>query len=205
MNLQDGPGPVDLDIDQIRNGYFETRDYLYHYFVEYCDDWPAAEAIAREEAEALEGLLESHVSPVGLEVQLADLEFEDFESDVVGLDLGVRGACVSLCAAGIATTSSCRGHVEREPSHPQIHFFTGTPRLELVSKLAAMSGVRLDSSQTDGTWAWSEDLSSMIDLGNRIRSSRSDFGSLTPTPAMEFVRAARRSPEMWKQLERDAE
>lgn len=109
---------------------------------------------------------------------------EDFDPFVTcGLDIGVAGLVLALCAAGCATTTSCRGHVHGPFDYPLVRFFADIGRARIVRDCAIEAGCGFASGGPMEVWGPS--VLHAIRLAHLLVYCRPAFERLLP-PLLEW-------------------
>lgn len=111
------------------------------------------------------------------------------EGFVSAPDLGMFAACVALCAAGCATSASCRGHPSDHAwsDHPVIQLMGDPTRTRIVEEIARAVGCGLVSAE-GRLILWAQSIPEIIAFTRLLLDRAAEFDAIAPPPALQEAR-----------------
>jgi hypothetical protein len=181
---------------ELEDGGFATRGYSLGLVVD--ATWEEADELILWEAEAIARLAEQarddqHYDDLACEAEEEDSWVADpNEGFVAAPDIGLRAACLALCAGGCVTAASCRGHPQPGAwsTYPTILLHADRRRARLLETLARAARCGL-ASVDSGLELWAPSVEEVLRFAKLLLSRRQEFDDL---PLPESLRGARGMP-----------
>lgn len=111
------------------------------------------------------------------------------EGFVAAPDLGVFAACVGLCAAGCATSASCRGHPGKHAwsDHPVIQLMADPTRARIIEEIA--HATRCGLASVEGRLVlWAQSIEEIVSFAQLLLERGAEFDAI---PLPDILREAR--------------
>jgi hypothetical protein len=184
--------------DDIETGGFGSRGYSVALIVdatwEEASDWLVRERQAVTEVAEL-SLNEDEFDGLARERE-EDVILDPLEGIVMAPDLGMRAACVALCAAGCVTAASCRGHpgVDAWSRWPVILFTCDGQRARILEDIARTSGCGLGSNE-GRLELWAPSVEELLRFGALVIDRRTEFDNVPVPPAVARARGKGQSED----------
>lgn len=180
-----------LDADDIEGGYFEQRDY-FPAFWDYWGEWSEAGAILADELAIISSLDRLDRLPETIDPALDAAWEEDDSWQMLGLDIGIAGLTATLCAAGLQTVYSCRGHgrYAHGAEYPQVRFFSDPERARILEQIVVNElGCSLGGPDAIGAgWLWAAELGPLLTVAALIHEE-SEMFKVLPVPSAVLSRS----------------
>jgi hypothetical protein len=118
------------------------------------------------------------------------------EGFVPAPDVGMFAACVGLCAAGCATSASCRGHPGNHAwsDHPVIQFVADATRARIIEAIARGTACGLASAEGGGLILWAQSIAEVVAFTHMLLDRAAEFDAIALPVALREARGVSTEP-----------
>jgi hypothetical protein len=112
------------------------------------------------------------------------------EGFVPAPDLGMFAACVGLCAAGCATSASCRGHPSNHAwsDHPVIQLVADAARARIIEEIARSADCGLVSADGGGLILWAQSIAEIVTFTQMLLDRAAEFDAIALPDTLRMAR-----------------
>lgn len=187
-----------LSLEDLEYG-FGTRQYASALVTE--ATWDDARRVLAREEDVL-GRVASVARDESEFDRLAHEEESEFfiddpnEGFVPAPDLGMFAACVALCAAGCATSASCRGHPDKHAwsDHPVIQLVADPTRARIIEEIARGASCGLVSADGGGLILWAQSIAEVVTFTHMLLDRAAEFHGIALPVALREARGLATEP-----------
>jgi hypothetical protein len=156
--------------------------------------WDDARRLLAREEGALERVASAASDEFEFDRLAGEEESEYFIDDpnegfVPAPDLGMFAASVALCAAGCATSASCRGHPGKWAwsDHPVVQLMADPTRTRIIEEVARAAGCGLVSTEGRAV-LWAQSITEIVSFTRLLLDRQTEFDAIALPPTLREAR-----------------